>query len=150
MGAVCGAYLYQFATRTAHDVRDAKGTTNFNQFTARHDHLPAGRKRCQYQKHSRRVVVDHSSCFAAGKLNQQAFNVAVAVAAATASQVELEVAKALHGGHGSGNCFRRKYGTAQIGVQDCAGQIKYRLERRPGLSVEAGRAVFDALGRVKL
>ena len=126
--AVGGAYFYQLAACTFHDVGDAEGATNFHQLAARDHHLFARCQRRQRQQHRSGIVVDDGGSFGPGQFANQLLNQIIAVATATSGQVVFEV-----GGVGEGFDHRihgllRQQGTAQVGVQHRACEVEYGFQ----------------------
>ena len=82
-------------------------------------------QRVEHEHHCRRIVVDHRGCLSAGDLANLLLEMTVTVAALGAIQIVLKIAcAARHGGY-SCNCLLRQRSAAEIGMQDCAGQIEH-------------------------
>ena len=129
MGAVGGADLAQHRAGAGHDVGNAEGAADLDQFAARDRHLAPERQRVEDQQHRGGVVVDHGGRLGAGDLAQQAGDVFVALAAPPGGEVEFQRGgggKRLRGGGGGG---RRQRCAAEIGVQHGAGQVEHRALR---------------------
>ena len=129
MGAVGGADLAQHRPGAGHDLRDAEGAADLDQFAARDRHLAPERQRVQHQQHRRGVVVDDGGRLGAGDLAQQARDVFVALAALPGGEVEFQRGGGRErlGGRGGGSSRQRR--AAEIGVQHRAGQVEHRTLR---------------------
>ncbi|MNH02196.1 hypothetical protein D3C79_614280 [compost metagenome] len=91
MGAVGGTDLMQFDPGAGHDVRNAKGAANLDQFATGDDAFLARPQTVQRQQYGCRIVVDHRDRLGAGQLTDQPFNQVIAITALAGGQVELEV-----------------------------------------------------------
>ena len=128
--AVRRAHFAQQSAALGHDVRDAKGLADLDQFAARDDHFPASRQRGQRQEDRGRIVVDRAGCLRPGEARQQRAGVNVAPSSRAGGDVVFEIcilpgcfADVFDGGFGQ----RR---AAQIRVQNHAGRVDYRPQRR--------------------
>ncbi len=68
--AVGRAHFHQLTARLAHHIRDTKRAANLYQLAARHNHLFACAQRRQHQQHGRRVVINDTGVFRAGKFTE--------------------------------------------------------------------------------
>ena len=79
--AVCRADLDHPCAGKGHDVRDAEGAADLDEFPARDDGFFILRERREGQDHRRRVVVDDERRLRLREAAEQPFHVVVAVAA---------------------------------------------------------------------
>ena len=131
VGAVGGADLAQAGAGAGHDLGDAEGAADLDQLAARYRHLPAQGEAVEHQQHRGGVVVDDRRRLGAGELAQRVLDVVVAIAAAHAVEVELEVGRAPRrlGDGRDGLLGQRR--AAEIGVQHGAGEVEHRPQARP-------------------
>ncbi len=125
MGAVGGADFMQLHAGAGHDVRDAEGAADFDQFAAGNDALPAGAEAVQGQQHGGGVVVHHGDRLGAGQLADQPFDEVVAVAALAGGQVEFQVERVARREGDCLDCLIRQQGAAEVGMQHRAGQVEH-------------------------
>ena len=136
MGAVGGTHLHQFGAGARHDVRDAEGTADLDQFAPRDHHLLAACQAVEHQQHAGGVVVDDGGVFGPGQFAQPAAHQVVTVAASAAVQVEFQV-----GGRGHGPCHSlghliRQQRTPQVGVQHGAREVEDLAQARGQLTAQ--------------
>jgi len=96
VGAVGGADLDQLDAGAGHDVGDAEGAADLDQFAAGNQHFAFESQRVQRKVDRGGVVVDGDGLVAAGEFLQPAFDMAVAFAAGSAVEIELEVDRTRH------------------------------------------------------
>ena len=123
--------LAQDRARLRHHVGHAEAAADLDQLAARHDDLASRRQRRQHEHRRRRVVVDDDRRFGAGQAAEQRLGVDVAPAARAAAQVVLERRVAARDLGDAIDGRRRERRAAEIGVDDDAGRVDDRLQRRP-------------------
>ena len=136
MGAVGGAHLHQLRASARHDVRDAEGTADLDQFAPRDHHLLAACQAVEHQQHASGVVVDDGGVFGPSQFAQPAAHQVITVATSAAVQVKFQV-----GGRGHGPCYGlghliRQQRTPQVGVQHGAREVEDLAQARGQLTAQ--------------
>ena len=125
---VGGADLAQRRAGGLDQVRQPEAGTDLDQFTAAHDHVPAGGEGRGGQHQRGSPVVDHQRVLGSGTGGEQCSPGAGAAAGAAAGcQVELHVDVAA----GCDECFNRagrKRGAAEVGMDDYACCVEHRSQ----------------------
>ncbi|MNN12429.1 hypothetical protein D3C81_1254210 [compost metagenome] len=125
MGAVGGAHLDQLHPGAGHDVGNAEGAADFNQFAPGNNPFLARAQAVEGQQYRSGIVVDHGHRFGAGQFADQAFDQVVAIAALAAAQVELKVERITRGHlHRLDRLFGQQR-PPEVGVQHRAGEVEH-------------------------
>ncbi len=91
VGPIRGADLMQAGATFGHDIGDAKGTADFDQFPTGNDDFPTAGNRIQAQQHCPGIVIDRQGSLGAGQFAEQTFDRAVTRTAHAFGQVKLQV-----------------------------------------------------------
>ncbi len=125
--AIGCADLAQDGATLFHDFRDPKAVANFDQFTARNNHLAATSQGREGEQHSGGAIVHDDGGFGTGEALKQSSCVNVALATRPGNQVVLEI-RVLRGGAAQFvDQLRRQRRAAQVGVKNDARRIDDRL-----------------------
>jgi hypothetical protein len=134
--AIGGADFSQHRAGLRHDVGDAEAAADLDQLATRDDHLAAGGER--RERHQRRsgVVVDDHRGIRAGQLTEQPLGMDIAPAARALGDVVFEIG--VTGGQARDARGRRtgEWGASKIGMNDDAGGVDDRHERRRAVRLE--------------
>ena len=128
-----GAYLPEMAAAQLHDIRHPEGAADLHQLPAGGDDLAPLGQGAEDQHDGGGVIVDHHGTLGAGEAAQQLFHMVVAASPMARLHVILQ--------RGIAPCdvvygVRRPVGqaaTAQIGMENDAGGVDDRPQRRQGL-----------------
>ena len=138
MRPVGGADFHQFCAGARHDVRNAKGPANFDEFPARHHHFLSLRQTVEHQQHGGRIVVHKGGILGPGDLAQPVRHQIVAVATPAAVQVEFQIGRC---GQGTNHRLHHLVGQQrppQVGVQHGTGEIEDGLQARRHFLAQGG------------
>ena len=130
MGAVGGTDLAQAGAGLGHQLGDAEGAADLDEFAAGHDRLAAGREGVDDEQHRGGVVVHHRAVLGPRHLAQEFADVIVALAAAAGVEVVFQRHRAAHGVDGRADRGFGQQGAAEVGVQHRAGEVEQRPQRR--------------------
>ena len=148
VGAVGGADFAQLAARARHDVWNAKGAADLNEFAARDDDFFFLCKGVEHQINGGGIVVHDHRGLGACQTAQPLFDVAVAFAACATVDIEFEIDRARHRLHGRFSGDLADECAAEVGVQHGTGEIEHRPHRRTHGGGEVFCAAFDQGGFV--
>ena len=141
MRAVCRADLAQPRAGALHDVGQAEGAADLDQFAARDERLAPGRQRVQRQQQRPGIVVDRERRLGPGQPLEPERDMVVALAAPAAGDVVFEVGRRAHRLGSRRDRLLGQRRPPEIGVQDGAGQVEHaalRRTRQPGQRGGAG------------
>ena len=130
VSAVGRADLDQPRTTLRHYIRHAEAAADLHQLSPRDDHTPVLRQPGQRQEHRPGVVVDHQCRLRPGQFTQQPLGVHSAVTAPPRPQVILQRGVAPPHRLHRRPCGGRERGSSQVGVDDDAGTVDDRAQRR--------------------
>jgi hypothetical protein len=148
MRAVRRAYLAQPRAALGHDIGNAEASPDLDQLPTRDDRLSALGHCIEHEHERGRAVVHDQRVLGAGELAQQRGRVRVARSPGAALEIVFEVAEALGDGIDGRAGGRGQRRASEVGVQDDAGGVDRRAQRRAGAARERiGDRVRPFLGR---
>ncbi|MNS96523.1 hypothetical protein D3C72_1308240 [compost metagenome] len=115
----------QFDPGAGHDVRNAKGAANLDQFATGDDAFLARAQAVECQQYGCRIVVDHRDRLGAGQLTDQPFNQVIAVTALAGGQIVFKVQRIARGHLYCINGFLGQQRPPQVGVQYRTGKVEH-------------------------
>src|SRR5690349_18109612 len=96
MRAVGGSHFAYDRSGTGHDLRDAKSIADFDQLTARDDHLVIQRQFLEHQIDGSSVVVDHNRRLAKEPVEEPSSR-CIAAAAFSGDEIVVEIRTGVYG-----------------------------------------------------
>ena len=136
MGAVGGTDFDEADSGALHDVGNAEGPADLHQLAARDYHLAPLGERIERQEHRRGVVVDHGGRLSPGELAHEFFHERIAVAPASALEVELQGGWSRHRLHHGAHRLVGEQRPAEVGVQHRSREIEDGAQPRPILRLQ--------------
>jgi hypothetical protein len=126
----------------------AELAADFDQLTARYEHLLTLRQRVQQQKDGGGIIVHDRRFLCAGDLHEEGFQVPVPISAPALGEVELQIHRTAGRVRDRFDRLLRQQRAAEIGMQDRARKVEHGLQRSGRGSPQAGAHPFrDALRR---
>ena len=148
MGAVGGADFDEPGAGAAHDVGDAEGAADLDEFAPGDDDLFLARQGIEQQEDAGGIVVDHRGGLDAGEFPHQFGNQVVTVTAPPGIQVIFQGAGLAGGGDQGLDGLFRQGCPAQVGMQHGTGEVEYGPQARGQPPGEAGGELGDQAGLV--